>query len=143
VPVRRTVLAVVHNVTSATRLFDVLPPIAVDPRVQVVFSCPGSSPFVAGTEEFLAAQGVAVITWERAVQTAFDLAVTASYRGELADIQAPVLSVPHGMGYNKYSPGNRKSEIGNRKSEIGVRFRWRVTVRWRRIDSVLDCPLTH
>ena len=112
----RTVLAVVHNLTAATRLFDVLPVVAGDSRVQVVFGCPGSSAFGAGTAEFLTGQGVAVLPWEQAIRTSFDLAITASYRGGLGDIQAPVLSVPHGMGYNKYLPGNRKSEIGNRCS---------------------------
>jgi CDP-glycerol glycerophosphotransferase (TagB/SpsB family) len=116
----RTVLAVVHNVTSATRLLDVLPLVAADRRVQVVFTCTGSSPFTPGTEEFLTARGMSVLPWAQAIRTEFDVAVSASYGGDLHDLLAPVVCVPHGMGYNKYLPGNRKSEIGNRKSVFGL-----------------------
>ncbi|MBB4674599.1 hypothetical protein [Crossiella cryophila] len=117
----RTVLAVVHNLTAATRLLDVLPLVADDPRVQVVFTCPGSSAFSGRTEEWLHEQGMAVIPWSQAIQVEFDLVLAASYGGDLRDLLGPLVVLPHGMGYNKYSPGNRKSEIGNRKSEIGFR----------------------
>ncbi|WP_433272004.1 hypothetical protein ACQPZF_14880 [Actinosynnema sp. CS-041913] len=122
--VERTVLGVVHNVTSATRLFDVLTPLARDPRVQVVFSCTESSAFTPGTAEFLTAQGVLAIPWEQAVSAGFDLAVATSHGGTLDRLAAPLIVLPHGMGYNKYSPGNRKSEIGNRKSVFGLSAEW-------------------
>ncbi|MCO1579398.1 hypothetical protein M8C13_26970 [Crossiella sp. SN42] len=120
----RTVLAVVHNLTAATRLLDLLPLVADDPRVQVVFTCPGSSPFSGRTEEWLHEREMAVIPWSQAIQVEFDLAISASYGGDLRDLLAPLVVVPHGMGYNKYSPGNRKSEIGNRKSVFGLSSRW-------------------
>ena len=56
--VERTVLAVVHNVTAATRLLDILPLVAADQRIQVIFSVIGSSAFTAGTENFLLDRGV-------------------------------------------------------------------------------------
>ncbi|MCP2260032.1 hypothetical protein LX15_003743 [Streptoalloteichus tenebrarius] len=122
----RTVLGVVHNVTAATRLFDVLPLLDGDHRVQTVFTCTGSSPFRAGLDEFLAGRGVAVLPWEQAVQLDFDLAVSASYGGALHEIRAPLMVLPHGMGYNKFfarkpETGNRKPETGNRKPETGNR----------------------
>ncbi|MER6068595.1 hypothetical protein ABT187_06995 [Streptomyces sp. NPDC001817] len=47
----RRVLFVVHNVTSATRLLDVLPLLHGDLRVQSFATCTGSSPFLAGVPE--------------------------------------------------------------------------------------------
>jgi hypothetical protein len=115
------VLGVVHNVTSATRLFDVLPLLAADERVEVVFACTGSSVFEPGTREFLAEHQVTVIEWEQAIRTRFDLAISASYGGPLERLNAPLIVLPHGMGYNKYSPGKRKAESGKRKAESGKR----------------------
>ncbi|WP_143261875.1 hypothetical protein [Allokutzneria sp. NRRL B-24872] len=127
----KTVLAVVHNVTAATRLLDVLPLVADDHRVRVVWTCTGSSPFSPGTEEWLREHGMDVIPWRQALRTRFDAAISASYGGKLHAIKAPLVVVPHGMGYNKYSPGNRKSEIGNRKSVFGLSVRW--LFRWGRL----------
>jgi hypothetical protein len=56
---------VVHNVTAATRLFDVLPLVAADQRIQVIFSVIGSSTFTTGTENFLLDRGAAPIPWSR------------------------------------------------------------------------------
>jgi len=98
----RTVLAVVHNVTAATRLFDVLPIVATDPRVQVVFTCPGSSAFTDGTVQYLRRHRAAVLSWRRALAMKPHLAITASSGGELHRIRAPLISIPHGMGYNKF-----------------------------------------
>jgi hypothetical protein len=49
----RDVLAVVHNVTAATRLLDVIDLVANDLRVQTRFTVPPYSAFVDGTERFL------------------------------------------------------------------------------------------
>ena len=68
-PADRVVLAVVHNVTAATRLFDVLPILAADPRVQVHFTCPESSPFHGQIAEYLTAREVTPIPWQLAVET--------------------------------------------------------------------------
>ena len=83
----RRVLFVVHNVTSATRLLDVLPLFSGDLRVQMFATCTGSSPFLAGVPELLGRAGLPVLPWEQAKDTAFDLAVSASYGGELGAIQ--------------------------------------------------------
>jgi hypothetical protein len=105
----RTVLAVVHNVTAATRLLDVLPLVAADQRIQVIFSVVGSSAFTAGTENFLLASGAALIPWDRVPDHNVNLAIAASYGGNLQEPQAPLIVLPHGMGYNKYygEPENR------------------------------------
>ena len=116
-------LAVVHNITAATRLLDVLELVAGDPRIQTVFTCPGSSAFTAGTEEFLAARGIPTLPWAQAASTAFDVAIAASYGGDLHELRAPLIVVPHGMGYNKYLE-NRKSKIENRLSVFGLSAPW-------------------
>ncbi len=97
----RRVLFVVHNVTSATRLLDVLPLFDGDVRVQLVATCTGSSPFLAGVPELLARAGLPVLPWEQAGETRFDLAVSASYGGELDAIQGKLAVLSHGVGYNK------------------------------------------
>ncbi|WP_405162052.1 hypothetical protein OG203_37970 [Nocardia sp. NBC_01499] len=101
-PNRRSVLAVVHNTTAASRLFDTVGLVASDPRVRIVFTRTGSSVFDTDTSEFIASRGALEIPWRAAVSQRFDLAVSASYGGKLHKVQAPLLVVPHGMGYNKY-----------------------------------------
>ncbi|WP_158688135.1 MULTISPECIES: hypothetical protein [Actinomycetes] len=118
VPTERTLLAVVHNVTAATRLLDVLPLFAGDPRVQVVFTCPDSSAFTRGTEEYLAARGIPLEPWEDVVTEDFDWALAASYGGDLQELRAPLTVLPHGMGYNKLL------EIDNRKPVFGLSEQW-------------------
>jgi hypothetical protein len=114
----KLVLGVVHNTTSATRLFDVIPLLAQDPRIQVVFTCTGSSPFTAGAHEYLVRRGVKVVTWEDAVQLPADLAVATSHGGALHELVCPLIILPHGMGYNKYLE-NRKP-----KTVFGMTPEW-------------------
>ncbi|MFF9842077.1 hypothetical protein [Streptomyces sp. NPDC013740] len=101
----RTVLFIVHNVTSATRLLDVLPLFDDALDVQSLVTCTGSSPFQAGVPELLAATGLPVVPWEQAKELAakelVDLAVTASYGGELHLFQGKLTILSHGAGYNK------------------------------------------
>lgn len=86
----RRVLFVVHNVTSATRLLDVLPLLHGDHRLQLLATRTGSSPFAHGVEELLEAAGVPVLPWEQARATPVDLAISASYGGELGLFQGPL-----------------------------------------------------
>ncbi|MFM9371473.1 hypothetical protein [Streptomyces sp. Da 82-17] len=123
----RTVLGVVHNITAATRLLDLLSVFEGDPRVQVVFSCTGSSALDSGVTEFFTAHGMAFVAWEEARDSeAFDLAIATSRGGDLHLLRTPLIGTPHGAGYNKKlakkpETGNRKPETGNRKPETGNR----------------------
>lgn len=96
----RTVLAVVHSVTAGTRLADVVPLLESDRRIQVIYTSPDSSLFTAGVPEFLAGLGGVVIPFRQAAQIRFDLAVAAA-DGGLERLHAPVLRMPHGVGFNK------------------------------------------
>ena len=118
VPYEKKLLVVVHNVTAATRLLDVLPLVTEDRRVQTFYTCPGSSAFTAGTEEFLAERELPTIAWRDAIGRKFDAAITASHGGPLHKLGKRVIILPHGMGYNKLL----KPETGNRKPERGFRF---------------------
>lgn len=97
----RKVLFVVHNVTSATRLLDVLPLFHDDFRVQLLVTCTGSSAFRAGVAELLAETGVPVVPWDQAVQTSVDLAVSASFGGQLSAYSGKLVILSHGVGYTK------------------------------------------
>lgn len=103
------VLVIAHNVTTVTRLLEVLPAFENDFRVQVVFTC-GKDPFHHGLRELLDSLGVAVIPWRQATQHPFDLVISASHHGGITDITGPKVILSHGIGYTKYSPGNRKPE---------------------------------
>jgi hypothetical protein len=98
----RTVLVVVHHMTAAARLTDVVPLLESDRRVQVVFTWAPASVSPGWVGEYLQRQGAVVVPWCQATQMRFDLALAASY-GQLERICAPVLTVPHGIGFNKYA----------------------------------------
>ncbi|MET9057055.1 hypothetical protein ABZX99_04420 [Streptomyces antibioticus] len=125
----RRVLFIIHNVTSATRLLDVLPLFHSDTRVQMFATCTGSSPFLAGVPELLARAGLPVLPWEQAKATEFDLAVSASYGGELGSIRGKLVVLSHGMGYNKRlrTPDAEQSRTpvpGSRTPVFGLSPEW-------------------
>jgi hypothetical protein len=101
----RTVLSVVHTVTAGTRLADVLPLLEQDPRIQVVYTLPPWALISGGVTQYLNRLGGVVVPWQQAVQVRFDLAVAACY-GLLEQLHAPVLTISHGVGYNKYPQGS-------------------------------------
>ncbi|MFJ6465424.1 hypothetical protein ACIQM0_31110 [Streptomyces sp. NPDC091387] len=111
------VLVVVHNVTSATRLLDVLPLFDGDLRIQLLATCPESSAFSAGTAELLAGTGVPVLPWEQAVETPVDLAVSASFGGQLELLRGKLTVLSHGVGYTKRlatpDTGHRTPDTGS------------------------------
>ncbi len=109
VPTRLSVLAVVHNVTSATRMLDVLPTLESDPRVQTVITWTESSPFRHGVPAFLHGTGRIFLPWEKSLEREYDLAITTSLGGDLHRIRARILRLPHGMGYNKYLRAENRS----------------------------------
>ncbi|MFD7167505.1 hypothetical protein [Streptomyces violascens] len=117
----RRVLFVVHNVTSATRLLDVLPLFHDDLRIQLLATCTGSSAFEDGVEELLAETGLPVLPWEQALETKVDLAITASLGGQLHCISGKLALLSHGVGYNKTlatpDTGHRTPDTGHPSPE--------------------------
>jgi hypothetical protein len=124
VTAERTVLGIAHNITSATRLLDLLAAFEGDRRVQTVFTCTESSTLDSGTLEFFASQGMLHIPWDKAKALEFDLAIATNRGGDLHNLHTPLIGTPHGAGYNKIlkpEAGSRKPEAGSRKPEAGSR----------------------
>ncbi|MDP9795391.1 hypothetical protein J2S43_003903 [Catenuloplanes nepalensis] len=103
----RTLLVVVRTGTTLGRLLDVLTLTAADHRIQTVFTHDPDHPpiFAAGTAEFLNRLQAPVISWSDAAATRFDLAIAASENDRLHELDAPILLIPHGLGFHKYYPG--------------------------------------
>lgn len=101
--VQRRVLVPVHHVVAGTRLEEVLPLLEVDRRIQVVYTQAPTLRFGAGTEEYLRGLDAARAEWRLAMASSFDLVVAAAHGG-LENLHAPILFVPHGIGFNKLQP---------------------------------------
>ncbi|MCR6490664.1 hypothetical protein M8542_48490 [Amycolatopsis sp. OK19-0408] len=141
-PVERTILVVVHTVTALNRLQDLLTVFDSDRRVQLVYTIPGASAIESGVERELARLGAALLSWQQALATEFDLAISVHNSGNLHDIAAPLAVLSHGIGYTKYSSrkpeagsrkpeaGSRKPEAGNRKPETGNRDVYGLSAQW-------------
>jgi len=95
----KTVLVVVHTVTTGQRLGDVLPLFETDQRVQVVFTAAPHA-FGNGVAGLLRRLDGIVIPWEQATRATFDLALAAGY-SSVHELHAPLIVVPHGAGRNK------------------------------------------
>ena len=105
------VLLIVHNVTSATRLLDILQLFRDDLRVQLLITCTGSSPFQSGTADLIASLGLPVLPWDQALETPIDLAISASFGGQQHLLPGKLVILPHGVGHNKrlLPPGSSQS----------------------------------
>jgi hypothetical protein len=105
----RTVLVIVRTVTTLTRLLDILALTKLDRRIQTIFTHDSANPafFGAGVQRFLDRIEGAVLPWDQATETRFDLAIAASENDRLQELDAPILLVPHGVGYQKYYPNSQ------------------------------------
>src|SRR2546429_2499481 len=95
----RTVLVVVHTVTSGQRLLDVVDYVESDPRVQVIFTVAPDA-FNHSVAWYLHELGALVLPWQQAIRERFDLALSAAYGG-LRELHAPLLVMAHGAGHGK------------------------------------------
>ena len=112
----RTVLAVTRTFTSAVRLLEAVGLFGSDFRVGTVFAHDDSSAFSSGVPELLRAAGISPVPLPEVSRAGFDLALTASENVELGQVDAPVVVVPHGIGFHRYvpdsgSPGVRLSGV--------------------------------
>ncbi|MDH6120665.1 hypothetical protein ABH930_004761, partial [Kitasatospora sp. GAS204A] len=114
-------LLVIHNVTSAGRLLDVLPLFHDDFRVQLLVTSTGSSAFQGGIDELLADEGLPVLPWEQALSTPVDLAISASFGGQLSLLKGKLSILSHGVGYTKKLAGSREPGAGSREPGAGSR----------------------
>ncbi|WP_308408089.1 hypothetical protein [Streptomyces mayonensis] len=114
-----------HNVTSAGRLLDVLPLFHNDFRVQLLVTSTGSSAFQAGIGELFGELGLPVLPWAQALSTPVDLAISASFGGQLSRIPGNLSVLSHGVGYTKTlgTPGSRDAP-GSREPTFGLSPEW-------------------
>ncbi|MEU9374454.1 hypothetical protein AB0D94_11880, partial [Streptomyces sp. NPDC048255] len=114
-----------HNVTSAGRLLDVLPLFHDDFRVQLLVTSTESSAFRAGLRELFAGLELPVLPWEQARSLPVDLAVSASFGGQLHALQGKLSILSHGAGYTKKlarpGAGSREPGAGSREPGAGSR----------------------
>jgi hypothetical protein len=115
----RTALVVAHSVTSLQRLLDVTTLFETDQRVQTVFTQGPGVFAAAGVGELLENLGAAVVPWQQATQTSFDVALASGYSG-LAELHAPIVVLPHGAGYNKFVPPARTGALPARLPVYGI-----------------------
>ncbi|WHM37869.1 hypothetical protein [Streptomyces sp. BPTC-684] len=124
----RKVLLVAHNVTSAGRLLDILPLFHDDFRVQLLVTSTESSAFRAGLPELFAELELPVLPWEQARSLPVDLAVSASFGGQLHAIQGKLSVLSHGAGYTKKlarpGAGSREPGAGSREPTFGLSSEW-------------------
>src|SRR5690606_9392522 len=114
------VLAVARTLTSAIRLLDALT-VAFrgdQHRVQVLFTFDGGSAFSSRTLRMLQELGGTVVPWDEAPLVPASLTVTASENVDLDRLSAPVVVLPHGIGFQKWVPD---SESGERRLSGVVR----------------------
>ncbi|GLZ42508.1 hypothetical protein Acsp05_61320 [Actinokineospora sp. NBRC 105648] len=98
------------HIVAGTRLFELLPLLENDHRVQVVFTQPEAWETWQATQDFLTAHGGVVLPWAQARSGEYDLVLAGSTRG-VDDVRGPVLLVPHGGGLAQYRRG-RPAKMG-------------------------------
>jgi hypothetical protein len=114
----RTVLVVVRSPAALNRLLDVLPVFDGDTRVQLVFAVDHGSRFSDELPARLTASGARLIDWDTAVSETFDLAVAASDNGDLHRVKAPLVLLPHGVGYQRFAAHEPGAVSGLRLSTL-------------------------
>ena len=114
------VLAVARTFTHAVVLLEALAVFRGDPRIQVRFTCDDASAFHRGTADLLHRYGIDPVPWTQARQLPLDLVLTTSEHTDFSGISAPILVLPHGVGFQKYVPdtcgrGRRVSGVPRRE----------------------------
>ncbi|WP_020667741.1 hypothetical protein [Amycolatopsis nigrescens] len=109
---------VARTPAAVSRLWDVLPLVSEDPRIQVTFAVDHGSVFSPAVDTRLREAGALILPWTDAVHVPFDLAVAASDNGGLHQLRAPLLLLPHGAGYHRYSAAEPGAISGVRRSTL-------------------------
>ncbi|MGW3229226.1 hypothetical protein [Kitasatospora sp. NPDC001095] len=148
-PVRARVLAVARTLTSATRVLDVLTLLSPDGIERYFTVNPGSAFADRALDEYLhGLSGFTVLDWEDAVHRRFDLAVACAVHSSMHRLDARLVVLPHGAGYNRLvteSTGDTVSAAGLSRNELTHRGRVFVDVLGlshpEQLDRLRDsCP---
>jgi hypothetical protein len=122
----RTVLAAVRTGTSAYRVLDGLAVFRGDRRIRTLFTFDDSSAFSVGADAFLAGLGAHAIPWAEVADHPVDLMLTASENVDFQRIDAPIVVLPHGIGFHRYVPDSETQ--GTRLSGLVPESRLRENV---------------
>ncbi|MBP0459045.1 hypothetical protein [Streptomyces montanisoli] len=120
-PPRASVIGVARNLTSATRVLDVLRLLRREDGIEKYCAVNPGSAFGEGLGEYLASTGVRVLSWREATRRSFDLAVACSVHSSMRRLDAPLMVLPHGAGYNRLvteSTGDASSPAGLSRREL-------------------------
>ncbi|THV40095.1 hypothetical protein [Glycomyces buryatensis] len=84
--------------------FDIAPLLAADPRLSVAWALIPGSRFESGSYEFAEGAGIDLLPWTASRRLRPALVITSSPDPCLYEVDAPVLSLPHGAGHNRLRP---------------------------------------
>ncbi|MFD8618805.1 hypothetical protein [Streptomyces sp. NPDC059513] len=118
---KAAVLGVARTLTSATRLVDVMHLLRPEDGIDKFFTVNPGSAFADGLDSYLAGLGVQVLSWKEATRRRFDLAVSCSVHPTMRRLDAPLMVLPHGAGYNRLvteSTGDALSPAGLSRREL-------------------------
>ncbi|MFJ8624555.1 hypothetical protein ACIRD3_17165 [Kitasatospora sp. NPDC093550] len=126
-PVKARVLAVARTLTSATRVLDVLALLNPDGIARYFTVNPGSAFADRALDDYLRGlPGFTLLDWEEAVRHRFDLAVACAVHSSMHRLDARLVVLPHGAGYNRLvteSTGDTVSAAGLSRNELTHRGR--------------------
>lgn len=120
-PPKAEVLGVARTLTSATRVLDVMHLLRHEDGIEKYYTVNPGSAFADGLDAYLAGLGVQVLSWKEATRRSFDLAVSCSVHPTMRRLDAPLMVLPHGAGYNRLvteSTGDTFSPAGLSRREL-------------------------
>ncbi|MFJ6512701.1 hypothetical protein ACIQMO_25030 [Streptomyces sp. NPDC091406] len=120
-PPRAEVLGVARTLTSATRVVDVMHLLRSEDGIEKFYTVNPGSAFADGLDSYLSGLGIHVLSWEEATRRSFDLAVSCSVHPTMRRLDAPLMVLPHGAGYNRLvteSTGDALAPAGLSRREL-------------------------
>ncbi|MFG3408410.1 hypothetical protein [Streptomyces sp. NPDC048142] len=120
-PPRAEVLGVARTLTSATRVMDVMHLLRSEDGIEKYYTVNPGSAFADGLDSYLSGLGIHVLSWEEATRRSFDLAVSCSVHPTMRRLDAPLMVLPHGAGYNRLvteSTGDALAPAGLSRREL-------------------------
>ncbi len=110
-----------RTLTSATRVVDVMHLLRREDGIEKYYTVNPGSAFADGLDSYLSGLGIHVLSWEEATRRPFDLAVSCSVHPTMRRIDAPLMVLPHGAGYNRLvteSTGDALAPAGLSRREL-------------------------
>lgn len=115
-------LGVARTLTSATRVLDVMDLLRTEDGIAKYYTVNPGSAFADGLHEYLASVvGQNVLTWKEATRRSFQLAISCAVHPSMRRLDAPLMVMPHGAGYNRLvseSTGDATSPAGLSRREL-------------------------